>query len=143
MYSAVHARLCCDGLRAAPHASRMDSDSGTVQMVPDDDEEIEDEWADTETQGEGDATASAMQITLQARAHTCCSSQPRDTRAPSYRAAGARMHGAVRRTAHARDDGVALVAQARLGHHASEKEWCRIAAFWCVCTCAMAYGLAL
>ena len=36
-----------------------------VQMVPDDDEEIEDEWLDAETQTEGDATASALQITAQ------------------------------------------------------------------------------
>ena len=34
-------------------------------MVPDDDEEIEDEWIDAASQSEGDATASALQITQQ------------------------------------------------------------------------------
>mmetsp|Transcript_60985 Transcript_60985/g.135891 ORF Transcript_60985/g.135891 Transcript_60985/m.135891 type:complete len:99 (+) Transcript_60985:41-337(+) len=45
-------------------------DDAGVQMVPDDDEEIEDEWIDAASQSEGDATASALQITQQFRVCT-------------------------------------------------------------------------
>ena len=52
-----------------------------VQMVPDDDEEIEDDWLETDSQNQGDDSAIARQILQQARptiaslampAHQCC-----------------------------------------------------------------------
>ena len=103
-----------------------------VQMVPDDDEEIEDEWLDADAQTEGDATASALQITAQVcepRKITERGIRPRAV-VPTLCAADPSLYCARLCAPHARHDDLALMGQV-WPDDCSTKRKLRDKAIWC------------